>query len=204
MKGYFLPLVLSLLASLAASQPPPPSAPGSGGQAKKFEGWPSISTLPATEPFASMEGRFRIALPKSISGFAALSPKQTGTNATGEQYTWKFAEGEIVFLFLDFPDSALSGSPADLAQVTVNSKNIIANRLPTAKLLSENQSTTNAIPSSYFIYDLGADGFLAVQLFLDKKRLYRFNAAFKDSKNEKFISSAFSSFRLIPQTEIDA
>ncbi len=163
-----------------------------------------MATLPAAEQFASIEGRFRIALPKSISGFAALSPKQTGSSATGQQYTWKFAEGEVVSFFLDFPDSTLTGSAAELEQITTNSKNLVTKQSPTAKLVSESRATSKGVPSSYFIYDLGENGFLAVQLFLDKKRLYRFNAAFKNGETEKYLAPVFASFSLITQTEIDA
>lgn len=205
MRKLILPLAAFVFASSALSQPPPPAAAGSGpGQVKKFAGWPSVSSLPVTEQFASLEGRFKIGLPKSISGFAALSPKQTGSTATGEQYTWKFAEGDVVFFFLDFPDSTLTGSAENLAQITVNSKNLVTKQFPTAKLVSESQSMAIEIPSSYFVYDLGADGFLTVQSFLDKKRLYCFNATFKDRTTEKNLTRTFASFRLIPQKEIDA
>lgn len=205
MRKLILPLAAFIFASSAPSQPPPPASVGPGsGQVKKFAGWPSISSLPSEEQFASLEGRFTIALPKSIQGFGALSPKQTGSSATGQQYTWKFAEGEVVSFFLDFPDSTLTGSAANLAQLTTNSKNLVIQEFPTAKLVSESQSMANGIPSSYFMYDFGANGFLAVQLFLDKKRLYRFNAVFKDSKTEKYLTPVFASFSLITQSEVDA
>lgn len=205
MRKFILPLATFVFASSALSQPPPPAATGSeSGQVKKFAGWPSVSSLPVTEQFASLEGRFKIGLPKSISGFAALSPKQTGSSATGQQYTWKFAEGDVVFFFLDFPDINLTGSAADLVRITENSKKRITERVPDAKLVSENQSTVNGVPASYFIYDLGLKGFAMVQLFIDKKRVYRIDAAFKDRKTEKHLTSVFASFSLISQAEVDA
>lgn len=205
MRKLILPLAAFVFASSALSQPPPPVAAGSGsGQVKKSTGWPSLSSLPATEQFASLEGRFRIALPKSIQGFAALSPKQTGSSATGKQYTWKFDEGEVTLVFLDFPDSTMTGSASDLARITDNSKRQITQRAPSAKLLLENQSTVNGVPASYFIYDLGANGFKTVQLFIDKKRVYRFDTAFNDRKTEKHLTSAFGTFSLITQEEVDA
>jgi hypothetical protein len=205
MKRLFLPLIFSLTASISFAQPQPPPAAGPGtSHATRFAGWPSMASLPPTDWFASIEGRFRIALPKSISGFAALSPKQTGSSATGQQYTWKFEEGDVISMFLDFPDSTLTGSTAELGQITTNSKSLVLKQFPAAKLVSENQSETNGIPSSYFMYDLGENGFLAVQLFLDKKRLYRFNAVIKDRKAEKYLTPVFASFKLISQAEIDA
>lgn len=184
------------------TQPPPPAS--TSGVAKKFAGWPSISSVPSTEQFVSLEGRFRVALPKEIQGFGALSPKQTGSTATGQQLTWKFAECDVVLFFLDFPDSALTGSVADLDQITANSKKLFTDRYPNAKLISENAVVANNVPSSYFVYDFGSDGFISVQLYLDKKRLYRFNVAFKDAKTEKQLAPIFASFKLITQAEIDA
>lgn len=205
MTKLILPLIALALASSAISQPPPPVAAGPGtGQVKKFAGWPSISSTPPNEQFMSLEGRFKIALPKSINGFSALSPQQTGTTATGQQYTWKFAEGEVVFFFLDFPDSTLTGSATDLARITENSRKQITDRVPEAKLVSENQSIANGVPASYFMYDLGAKGYLIVQLFIDKKRVYRIDATFKDRKTEKPLTSAIASFSLISQAEVDA
>lgn len=204
MKKLILPLIAFALASSALSQPPPPAAAGPpSGQVNKFAGWPSIGSIPPSEQFVSLEGRFKIALPKSLSGFAALSPKQTGTNATGQQYTWKFAEGDVVFFFLDFPDSALTGSVADLARIAENSREQIIGRIPDAKLVSENQSIANGVPASYFMFDLGAKGLQSVQLFIDKKRVYRIDSSFKDRKTEKHLTSAFASFSLISQTEVD-
>ncbi len=205
MKNIFLPLIFFLNASIVFAQTPPPPAAGSAtGQVKRISGWPSMAALPAVEQFASLEGRFRIALPKSINGFSALSPKQTGSSATGQQYTWKFEEGDVIAMFLDFPDSTITGSAAEMTQITTNSKSLVMKQFPSAKLVSENQSSSKGIPSSYFVYDLGKNGFLAVQLFLDKKRLYRFDASFKDSNAEKHLASVFGSFSLIAQTEIDA
>ncbi|MBL8185885.1 MAG: hypothetical protein JNK51_13275 [Blastocatellia bacterium] len=204
MKRFSLPLIFYLLSSLAYPQPPPPAAGPGAGQVKKFAGWPSMATLPAAEQFASIEGRFRIAFPKGINGFAALSPKQTRSSATGEQYTWTFAEGEVTLFFLDFPDSTLTGSASDLARITENSGKQIIERTPSAKILSENQTTVNGVPASYFIFDLGTNGFKIIQLFIDRKRVYRIDAIFKDRATEKHLMSTFATFSLITQEEVDA
>lgn len=204
MRKLILPLIALVLASLAVSQSPPPAAAPGTDRVTKFTGWPSISSIPPSERFVSLAGRFRISLPKNISGYSALSPKQTGTTATGEQYTWKFAEGDLIFFYLDFPDSNLTGSAADLARITENSKKQITQRAPSAKLVSENQSTVNGVPASYFIYDLGTKGFQTVQLFIDNKRIYRIDATFKDRNAEKHLTSAFASFSLVSQAEVEA
>lgn len=190
-------------ASTALSQPPPASGT-SKGDVRKVAGWRSIKSVSLSDTFVSLEGRFAIALPKDVQGFAALSPKQTGTTATGHQFTWKFAEAEVIGFFLDFPDSTLTGSTADVAQITANSKKLVTDRLPNAKLLSESEFVSNGISSANFIYDVGAEGFMSVRLFLDGKRLYRFNAIFKERETEEILNTAFKSFKVIAQADVDA
>src|SRR5690606_35309465 len=151
-------ILLTLVSQAVAQGPPPPAAPGA--PAKKFKGWPSIDSVSSSDAFVSLDGRFKIRLPKQIGGFAALSPKQPDGNITGKQFTWKFSETELTVVFLDFPDSTLTGSPADLSQIAANSNKDVAQRLPHAKLISEKQFSLNDVPASNAVYDLGAEGFI--------------------------------------------
>ncbi|HMJ08425.1 MAG TPA: hypothetical protein VK468_05435, partial [Pyrinomonadaceae bacterium] len=197
----------ALVLPAAAQGPPPPASVTvhRSGSPGKTNGWRSIRSLPLSEEFVSLDGRFRIALPKDIQGFGALSPKQTGTTASGQQFTWKFAEGEVVMIYLDFPDSKLTGSSADLDRITSNTKNSISKRFPKATLLYENQSVLNGIPSSNLVHDLGGnEGLVTTQLYLDKTRLYRINAAFADRAAAAILNPTFKTFRLISQAEVDA
>jgi hypothetical protein len=198
-----LGVILLMLVSQAVSQvPPPPAAPGA--PTKKFSGWPSIDSVSSSDEFVSLDGRFKIRLPKQIAGFAALSPKQTGGNITGQQFTWKFSETELTVVFLDFPDSTLTGSPADLSQIAANSNKDVAQRLPDAKLLSEKQYLLNEVPASNAVYDLGSDGYITIQLYLDKKRLYRSVARFNDDATRDKLTSIFNSFELVSQDSVNA
>jgi len=198
-------LVALISTSVSFAQPPPPPASGGAKSSiKEFRGWPSINTLPAQPGFVSLEGRFRIGFPKDIQGFGALSPKETGTNASGQQLRWKFAEAEVVGFVLDFPDSTLTGTAEEVSQIAANSKKLLTDRMPTARLVSESSSTISGVPSTYFIYDVGAEGFISVNLFLDQKRLYRFNSVFKERATEETLTKVFKTFSLITQAEVDS
>lgn len=197
---------LGLAVATAAQAPPPPAVTviRTAPTANK-NGWPSVRSLTSAQEFISLEGRFRIALPKDVQGYAALSPKQTGTTASGHQFTWKFAEGEVVLVFLDFPDSQLTGSSAELAQITTNIKNSNTKRFPNSTLVYENQTELNGIPSSSLVYDLGEnEGLATTHLYLSGKRLYRFLTAFKDKAAPAILNPVFNTFRLISQSEVDA
>ena len=200
---FILSAILAIgFVALAIGQPPPSAKPTGGKD--KVSSWPSVKTLPANPPFVSLVGRFSIALSQNIQGFATLTPKQLHANASGQQFTWKFSSAEVTAIYLDFPDSSLTGSTADLDRFIANSKKIVTDEQPNAKLLSEVTSVVDGIPSSYFIYDLGTKGFESVQLFLDKKRIYRFDATFKERSTEDILKTVFKSFKLITQAEVDA
>lgn len=205
MSKLILSTVFFILASVAIGQlPPPPSSSRPVRGTSRSNGWRSVNSLPAQPGFVSLEGRFRIGFPKDVQGFGAVSPKQTGTTASGQQFTWKFAEAEVVGFFLDFPDSQLTGSVEEVSQITANSKKLVSERMPGAKLLSEAATAVNGVRGSYLIYDLGPDGFISVHFFLDKKRLYRFNATFKERAVDEILNSVFKSFELITQDEVNS
>jgi|GEM_PF-976672 len=193
------------LPALAQSPPPPAVTVTRLGATGKTNGWPSIRSLTSSEEFVSLDGRFRIGLPNDIQGFGALSPKQTGTTASGQQFTWKFAEGEVVLTYLDFPASQLTGSSAELDHITSNTKKSLFNRFPKATLVSENQTLLNGVPSSNLVYGLGGnEGFVTTQLYLGKKRLYRIIAAFSDPAAVAILNPKFKTFKLIGQAEVAA
>ncbi len=198
-------LLIGLFALTALGQSSPPaSASKSTNERSVSQGWPSVSTLPASDPFESLDGRFRISLPKDIDGFAALSPKQTGSTATGQQFTWKFAEGDIVIVYMDFPDSSLSGTSEELSQLTKTIQNSISKELMTAKLISENESVVDGLPVSSSTYALDdGKGYINIRLLLDKKRLYRFHSGFASLKAGTKIESIYKTFKIIPPSEVE-
>jgi hypothetical protein len=155
------------------------------------------------EPFVSLDGRFSVALPKSTQGFAPLSPKQTRTTSTGQQFTWKFAEAEVVGFYLDNPDSALTGSAAELARIAEQVKARMAAKFPNGKVVSEGRAASDSLPYYFFVYDAGPAGFISTHLFLSGKRVYQFSAGFRDRSVEDRFSRAVATFRLISQADVD-
>lgn len=201
---FFILAATLVLASVSYAQPPPPAAGGpQKGESRSVRGWPSINTLPANPGFVSLTGRYRVSLPQSIQGFRSLSPKQLGTNASGQEITWKFQDAEILGVFLDFPEVSFDGSAETMDLIASNSKNSLMGRMPSAKLVSENFSRVNGVPSAYFIIDAGEKGYFAVNIFVDQKRLYSFTAVFKNRAHEETIIKVFKSFSLITQTEVN-
>jgi hypothetical protein len=204
MEKFFILAATLLFASASYAQLPPP-APGASqkGESRGVRGWPSITTLPADPGFVSLTGRFRVTLPTSIQGFRALSPKQLGTNASGQEITWKFQDAEILGVFVDFPDADWDGSAETMGLIASNSKRLLMGRMPSAKLVSEKFSSVNGVPSVYYILDAGEKGFVAVNIFVDKKRLYSFTSVFMNRSHEETIIKVFKSFSLITQAEVD-
>ena len=198
-------LLFLIPSSVVFAQPPPPApAPNSGNSKTTFSGWNSIKTLPAQQTFVSLDGRFSLSLPQQIQGFAALSPKQLNFQATGMQFTWKFQEGEIVAMFLDFPETALKGTEEELKQISANTKNSIVAQSPQAKVLAENFFKFGVVPASNVNFDLSENRFAIQRLYLVKNRLYRIIAIFQNAENEKFLNQTFNTFKLISKAEVDA
>ncbi len=200
----FVSIVL-FLSSLAAAQPPAPvSVPKSVSETPKISPWASINTLPAKQSFVSLDGRFSLALPNQTHGFAALSPKQLGTQATGMQFTWKFQEGEAIVMFVDFPESDLKGTEEELQKISTNTKNSILKNFPQGKVIDEKFFKLGEFPASKASFELSENKYGIQRLYLVKNRLYRAVAIYQNSENEKFLNQAFDTFKLIPKAEVDA
>ncbi len=193
------------LTSVAVAQPPPPvAAPKSNGETPKVSPWTSISVLPVKQHFVSLDGRFSLALPQQTQGFAALSPKQLGTQATGMQFTWKFNEGEVFVMFIDYPESELKGTEEELQKISTNTKNAILKSFSQVKIIDEKLFKFGELPAYKINFELGENKFGVQRLYLVKNRLYRAVAIYQNAENEKLLNQAFDSFRLISKSEVDA
>ncbi len=199
----FLAVVL-FLTSFAIAQPPPAVAPKSGGDAPKVSPWVSMKILPVKQSFVSLDGRFSLAFPQQTQGFAALSPKQLGTNATGMQFTWKFQEGDAIVMFVDFPETDLKGTEEELQKVSANLSAAVLKTFPQGKAADTKFFKLGEVPASQTSFEFGENKFGVQQLYLVKNRLYRALSIFQNAENEKFLNQAFDSFKLISQTEVDA
>jgi hypothetical protein len=198
-----LPIML-FFSSLVFTQPPPVAAPKSQIETPKVSPWDSIKDLPAKQPFISLEGRFSISFNKQIQGFAALSPKQLGIQATGMQFTWKFQEGESVIIFVDFPESDLKGTEGELQKISTNLNAAILQNFPQGKAITEKFFRLGEVPASQTNFELAENKFGIQRLYLVKNRLYRVLAIYQNTENEKFLNNTFDTFKLISKAEVDA
>lgn len=202
-KTFFLSIIL-FLSSFAIAQPPPAAMPKAGGEASKGSPWVSMKVLPVKQHFVSLDGRFSLAFPQQTQGFAALSPKQLGTQATGMQFTWKFQEGDAILMFVDFPETDLKGTEEDLHKISANLSAAVLKSFPQGKTADTKFFKLGEVPASQTSFEFGENKFGVQRLYLVKNRLYRALSIFQNAENEKFLNQAFDSFKLISQTEVDA
>ncbi len=163
-----------------------------------------MNILPAKQSFVSLDGRFKVAFPQQIQGFAALSPKQLGTQATGMQFTWKFQEGDAIVMFVDFPEADLKGTEEDLQKISANLNAAILKNFPQGKAIDEKFFKLGDFPASHTSFSLGDDKYGIQRLYLVKNRLYRALAIYQNAENGKFLNQALDTFNLISQAEVDA
>ncbi len=163
-----------------------------------------MSVLPARQSFVSLDSRFSLALPQQTQGFAALSPKQLGTQATRMQFTWKFQEGEAIVMFVDFPEADLKGTEEELQKISTNTKTAILKNFPQGKVTDEKTFKLGEFPASKTSFALAENKYGIQRLYLVINRLYRIVAIYQNSENEKFLNQVFDTFKLIPKAEVDA
>ena len=201
---FFTFLFTLMLVSGAVAQSPAaaPSGPPSASSEAESD-WPSIKTLSDKEGFTSLNGRFKVALPGFIQGFRELSPEDTGPNASGEEFDWKFAEGTIAMVVLDYTNAPLVGTADELAVLTGTFKKTLSGTEPAARLVSESETLVNGIPSKNFVHDLGAGRNEVDQFFLVKKRLYWLSAKLKGVEASDVLK-ILNSFELLSQADVDA
>lgn len=204
-KKIYILLIALFLSSSAFAQPPPPAAPAkTNSENSKVSPWDSIKDLPAKSPFVSLEGRFSIAFNKDIQGFAALSPKQLGIQATGMQFTWIFQEGESFLMFVDFPESELKGTNEELKKVSGNLSGAVLKSYPQAKMTEDKFFEFGDVPASQADFEMGKDKYIIQRLYLVKNRLYRIVSIFQNAENAKFLNQTFDTFKLISQDAVDS
>lgn len=203
-KIYILFIALFLSSSAFAQPPAPVSVPKSNNELPKVSPWASMSILPAKQVFVSLDGRFSVALPQQTQGFAALSPKQLGTQATGMQFTWKFQEGDAIVMFVDFPETDLKGTKEELQKISDNLNSAVLKNFPQGKAIDDKFFKLGEFPASQTSFELGNNKYGIQRLYLVKNRLYRALAIYQDVENGKFLNQAFDTFSLISKAEVDA
>lgn len=197
--------IVLFLSLVAFAQPPAPvSVPKLNSDTPRISSWASMNILPAKQSFVSLDGRFSLAFPQQTQGFTALSPKQLGTRATGMQFTWKFQEGEVFVMFVDFPETDLKGTDEELQKISINTKNAILKSFPQGKVVDEKSFKLGEFPAYKISFELGENKYGVQRLYLVKNRLYRAVAIYQNAENEKLLNQSFDSFKLISKAEVDA
>jgi hypothetical protein len=201
----FASTILLLLFTGAIAQGPPPAAAKPGGTPIALVGQRSIQGMRPGERFSSADGRFSIALPKSISGFSALSPQQLGFNASGAMYQWIIKEGGVVITFHDFldPNFAVT-TEQNFTDYFAGVRDSVLQQTK-GKMLSDSRITLAGHRGYQFAIELpgGRKGF-ARTFYVDKRAYSLFAVASEDPGAESLISKAFDSFELIAKGKVDA
>jgi len=89
------------------AQGPPPVAKKATDSPTKAADWPSVRDVTETNRFSSIEDKFSIGLPKSISSFQGLSPQEMKeVNDYGEIFQWRLHEGFAAVQYRHYLDPA--------------------------------------------------------------------------------------------------
>lgn len=205
-RNLFPALLLAIIfTGFVAAQPPPPPASTSEKKVVQIVGQSSLSNLPATEKFASTDGRFTIALPRNISGFAAVTPKEMAINVSGASYQWRIREGVVFIQYFDYLDRSFSViSEQDFANYFAGVTDGTMKSLK-AELISSSRiklGNFNGIKLD-FRFPNGLRG--THRNYLVNKRQYALTAVFAQDvpDAEKLINQALDSLSLVSQASID-
>ena len=74
------------------------------------------------------------------------------------QFTWKFQEGDVIILFIDFPAAGLAGTETELQRIAANTKAALLKNYPQGKAIDEkffNLGEFPAVKTSLEVTQLG-------------------------------------------------
>lgn len=197
--------VLALFGYITVFMQPPPPSSASNGKPKVFKE-PSLKDALKTDTFSSTDGRFTISFPSQIGGFAGLSPKELGFDASGSAYSWRFQEGNAQVIFFDFADSEAPKlkSERDYVNYFAGVKDGTLNSF-NAKLVSEKRINLGIIQGLKITFDFpnGVRGMNYA--YIDEKRSYSLLAAYdpSEAENEKLFAEALETFKITDKTDVD-
>ena len=203
---FFVHLLLILGVSICISQPPPPVSTEKTPNVRTITQAASLANLKGDDHFSSIEGRFTIALPKSISGFSALTPALMGINASGAQFQWRLREGFVIVSYHDFLDPNFQvKTEQDFVNYFGGVKAGFFDTLK-AKLISEQNIKLDGYRGQKLVLELPSGLKIVTRTFYVDKRNYTFFAGASEgvANAETLISNALDSFALVSQSKIDA
>jgi hypothetical protein len=197
---------LAGLVSISIAQSPPPPAAPKGSARKEIVVQDSLTKLKVGEAFSSSAGRFTVALPRSISGFAAQTPQAMGANLSGGSFKWSLREGAVAIIYLDHLDP-------NFFLATDQSYDEYFARLKNNMERNLNATVVSATPTrikgaSGYKYELkSANGSkLFARVYYANKRTYTLivQVASQIEGAEALLTKALDSFAVIPQEKIDS
>lgn len=193
-------------ANVFSQSDPPLAASASSNAPQKTSQEASLKdNLTSSQKFRSLDGRFEVALTQSISrGFAALTPRRLGFNASGSSFDWRFQEGVANIMFYDY----LSDPPAQTEEGRRDFFAGVSNgtlKTLNAKLIGEKPLKLNDENGWQIDFEVNNGIKGTRRTFLIGKRVYSLLIVF-DSKiagTETLVGQVFDSFKLISQADVD-
>lgn len=205
-RSILLILATLVLATVCIGQPPPASSNDSRTSPSAVGQLRSLRDLGANEQFSSVDGRFSISLPKSISGFASLTPASMGENVSGGQFSWRLKEGDMIAAYYDYLSPTFQvNNEKDFADFFGGSKNGMLDKLG-AKLTSEANFKLGEYRGQKYVFELPNGVRVLARVIYVEKRSYTLLASISDSvaDAEALLSRALDTFVLIPKSKIEA
>jgi hypothetical protein len=192
MRRLTLPLALSLLFLGSTARA---LAQGSGDG-------PPLATA-ETETFTSLDGRFTIALPSTVSAYRPLNAPTPVGQIEGQTFVWSTARGRFSVSYLDYPKQFAASSKTLLDEMRGDLLDIATKSQ--GKFKGEREMSISGHAGREMRADF-TDGSLLAWAFFEQDRLYKLTATIPNSEPEREAEArrVLASFRLLSTEEIEA
>jgi hypothetical protein len=164
---------------------------------------PSI-TVSGPQAFASIEGRFVISLPETVSAYQPVSQKTAAGTVTGESYAWTMAEGRFQVIYFDLAQSrqlpnfeiTLDDAREQLLQQMVALDGKLINEAIISLPGSHGRELRMEMP----------DGLLTFRIYSAGNRIYQVSASLSRHQRHHAALAArvLDSFKLLTREDADA
>jgi hypothetical protein len=198
-----LALAVVCVAEAAFAQDPPPVSAGPVS-VTKIVPQPSLAALSPKERFVSADGTFSIALPRSITGYSAQTPKMTGGSATGGSYSWQLREGIFVVNYYNYNQLDLA-TEKDISEYFDGLKQSFFTQIK-ATVESERPLKLGNMRGYEYLFRLPSGQTGIMHVLAAGKQSYNMVALLSPNvpTAETLAIKVFESFELIDRAEIDA
>lgn len=155
-----------------------------------------------SETFTSLEGRFRITLPKQISGYTPQSANTPEGRIEGSMFNWNTAEGMFIVGYTERPEAVETMGKRAL---DILRDSAIAGTQGKGKLLGETDITLEGHPGRELRVEF-PDGFGIARMYLVGRRIYQAIGILPTAKKaqEPAVLKILDSFKLLSPSEVEA